>query len=183
LLSTEPTTGRKWVDLLSVSTLVLYRPFFAKTNLEDPPGGWSVSERTPYTVVWKRDVRLPTAGGVVATTAGLALDQEQLSDRQVRLRVDKVGPRGGTLTLSRLAWPGYSVKGGELADPVDGMLVRVKVPAGSAGSTIVVKWDPPGWKLEMWALWTAILGALVWAALAGLGRARRRMSKAPLETQ
>ena len=174
LMSKEPTTGRRWVDLLSVSTVVFYRPFFPKTNLSDPPAGWSVSERTPFTVVWKRDERLPTAGGVVATSSGLVVDAQEASGREVRLRVSKVGPQGGTVTFSRLAWPGYSVEGATLAPPVDGMLVRVKVPARSAGSTLTLRWDPPGWRLEMAALWSAVVGGILWVVLAWFLAARRR---------
>lgn len=173
LQSTEPGTGRPWIDLLSVSTLVMYRPSFANSDLTHPPPGWSLSESTEFTVVWKRDVRLATAGGVVATSAHLAVEEESVTDRMVRLRVTAVGSEGGTVTLSRLAWPGYSVEGAELADPVDGMLVRAAVPAGAAGSTITVRWDPPGWRLELWALWTAVLAGLLWVVLSASGWRRR----------
>jgi hypothetical protein len=177
LQSTEPTTGRQWVDLLSVSTLVLYRPAFPKTDLMHPPGGWSVSEVTDFTVVWKRDERLATAGGVVATSAHVAVDEESVTDRVVRLRVTTVGSEGGTVTLSRLAWPGYSVEGAELVEPVGGMLVRVAIPAGSAGSTITLRWDPPGWRLELWALSTAVLAGLLWVLLSWLGTWRRHSTR------
>lgn len=174
LMSTEPTSGKPWVDLLSVSTLVLYRPFFPDTDLTDPPAGWSVSETTPYTVVWRRDTRLPTAGGVVAASEGLRVEQTTGAAREVALRVDSVGAEGGTVTLSRLAWPGYTVSGGELADPLDDILVRVTVPAGSAGSTITVRWEPPGWKVEVAAWSTAVVGGVLWVLLAWLVRLRHR---------
>jgi hypothetical protein len=164
LLSREPTTGRQWVDLLSISTLVLFRPSFRTTDLMSPPAGWSVTSVTRYTVVWRRDERLPSAGGVVATSAGSSVTQERVTDREVRLRVDAVGPQGGTVTLSRLAWPGYSVSGGTLMAPIEGFLLRVGLPAGSTGSTVTVRWDPPGWTLERWALSTAVLGGAAWAS-------------------
>ena len=99
--------------------------------------------------------------------------EELVTDRVVRLRVSTVASDGGTVTLSRLAWPGYSVEGGELVAPVDGMLVRVAIPAGSAGSTVTVRWDPPGWTLELWALSTALLAGSVWVVLTWLGWRRR----------
>jgi hypothetical protein len=181
VLSTEPTTGRAWVDLLSVSTLVHFRPSFPEVDLMQPPKGWSLSAVTDHTVVWTRDERLPTAGGVVAASAQSAVTEELVTDREVRLRVTTVGPDGGTVTLSRLAWPGYSVEGGELAAPVDGVLVRVAIPAGSAGSTVTLRWDPPGWTLELWALCTAVLTGSVWVLLAwsGARRRRRRESRSP----
>lgn len=176
LQSTEPTTGRQWVDLLSVSTLVFFRPSFPRTDLMNPPEGWSRSEVTEFTVVWRRDELLPTAGGVVATSAGSAVVEESVTDRTVRLRVTAVGSDGGTVTLSRLGWPGYSVEGGELLAPLDDVLVYVAIPAGATGSTVTVRWDPPGWGLELWALSTAVLTAVLWVVLAWLGprRARRR---------
>ena len=120
VLSEEPTTGRRWADLLSVSTLVLFRPSFPETDLMQPPEGWSLSAVTDYTVVWTRDERLPTAGGVVATSAQSAVTEELVTDRVVRLRVTSVGPDGGSVTLSRLAWPGYSVEGSSVA-PLEGI--------------------------------------------------------------
>ena len=175
LLSTDPSTGRQWVDLLSVSTLVFFRPSFPKTDLMHPPQGWHLTQTTQFTVVWKRVEGLPTAGGVVATSAGVGVHEESRGDREVRLRVTSVGSAGGTVTLSRLAWPGYSVEGATLVDPVGGMLLRVAVPAGSTGSSIMVRWDPPGWHLELAALWTAILGGLLWVTQGWwLGWWRRR---------
>jgi len=174
LLAEEPTTGRQWVDLLSVSTIVLFRGSFPQSPQLVPPSGWSRSAVTDFTVVWTRNERLPTAGGVVATSAQSAVVEELVSPRQVRLRVTAVGPDGGTVTLSRLAWPGYSVQGGELVAPVDRMLVRVAIPAGSAGSTVTVRWDPPGWTLEIAALCMALLGGCLWVGLAWRGSRRRR---------
>ena len=174
VLSTEPTTGRPWADLLSVSTLVLFRPSFPETDLMQPPEGWSLSEVTDHTVVWTRDDRLPTAGGVVATSERASVAEELVTDREVRFVVTAVGPDGGAVTLSRLAWPGYSVEGGKLAAPVEGMLVQVEIPAGSAGSTVTVRWDPPGWTLELWALSTAVLAGSAWVVLTWLRSWRRR---------
>ena len=176
LLEREPTTGRPWVDLLSASTLVLFRPYFKNDVLMQPPAGWTVSEVTRYTVVWTRQDRLPTAGGVVATSAGSTVAEELVTDREVRLRVTSVGAQGGTVTLSRLAWPGYTVDGGRLGSPLDDMLVRVDLPAGSTGSTVTLRWDPPGWTLEALALAAAVLGGCAWAVLA---RLRRRRPDAP----
>lgn len=174
VLATEPTTGRPWADLLSVSTLVLFRPSFPTTDPMQPPAGWTTSAVSEHTVVWTRDDPVPSAGGVVATSPGTAVSEELVTDREVRLRVTSVGSGGGTVTLSRLAWPGYSVEGGELAAPLRKMLVRVAVPAGAAGSTVTVRWHPPGWALELTALATALLAGSAWALLAALGPRRRR---------
>jgi hypothetical protein len=90
--------------------------------------------------------------------------------------VTSVGSRGGTITFSRLAWPGYSVQGAELVEPVSGTLVRVAVPAGSAGSTVTLRWDPPGWMIELSALATAILAGVLWVVLRCRATSRGRAS-------
>lgn len=164
LLQTEASTGRRWADLLSVSTVVLYRPSFPKVDLGSPPPGWTVSERTPYTVVWTRDRPVPTAGGVVATSAGLTVESVSVTDTVVELRPTTVGAGGGTVTFSRLAWPGYTVEGAELVEPLGGMLVQVDVPPGAAGRTVVLRWEPPGWGVSLTALATALLAGSVWVA-------------------
>jgi hypothetical protein len=174
LLATDATTGRQWVDLLSVSTIVFFRPWFEGTDLTRPPAGWSVSQTTAYIVVWRRVAPVPTAGGVVATTPGLAVRELHRSDREVSLHVTAVGSDGGTMTLSRLAWPGYTVLGGSLVAPLDGTLVRVAVPARSVGSVVTVRWDPPGWTLERAALWTAVLTGVLWVLLGAWVTVRRR---------
>ena len=174
LLATDKATGRPWVDLLSVSTIAIYRPWFPGTNLTRPPRGWSVSQSTANTIVWRRDTPVASAGGVVATTPGLGVQEQHRSDREVAVRVTAVGASGGTVTLSRLAWPGYAARGGALAAPLDGMLVRVTVPAGSVGSVVTVRWDPPGWNLERAALWLAVLMGILWVALAAVAARRAR---------
>ncbi|MFQ6170471.1 hypothetical protein ACK8HX_02595 [Oryzobacter sp. R7] len=173
LLEVEPTTGKPWVDLLSVSTVVLYRPYFPDDVERRPPPGWSITDTTDFTVVWNRAEQLPTAGGVVATSGGLAVSEVGVDDRRVRLRVDRVGAQGGTVTFSRLAWPGYRVEGGTLAAPLDDVLVRVEVPPGAAGRTVTLAWSPPGWAIEVAALVTALAGGLLWVLAAAVGSRRR----------
>ena len=175
---TEPATGRPWADLLSVSTVVIHRPLLAGSDLHGPPAGWRVSEATPRVVVWTRDQPVPTAGGVVAASPGVAVDEAEVTDRRVAVRVARVGPQGGTLTFSRLAWPGYSARGAELTEPLAGVLVRVAVPAGAAGRTVTLEWEPPGWELELGALATAVLGGLLWVGWAARGSGNTALTSA-----
>jgi hypothetical protein len=96
------------------------------------------------------------------------------SKRTVRLHVDSTAADGGSVVLSRLAWPGYTVDGGTLADPLRDYLLRVDLPAGSTGTDVVVSFSPPGWTVELGALVVSVAGAVLWGAAAGLGTRRRR---------
>jgi hypothetical protein len=175
VLAVEPTTGRPWVDLLSISTLVMYRPDFRPARLSRPPAGWTVAARSRWTVTWVRDHPLPTAGGVVWTSDSVRISHARHSDQTVRFRVDHVPAGGGTVVLSRLAWPGYAVTGASLADPTDKFLVTVHLQPSSTGRTVTVAWNPPGWGLERAAWWLAVVGGLAWSlSVVFLGRRRRR---------
>ena len=68
------------------------------------------------------------------------------------------------MVLSLLDWPGYSTSSGTLADPVDGYLVTVRLPASARGQTVDVAFSPPGWTAEIAAWVLAILGGAIWSA-------------------
>ena len=70
MFKTEPVTGLPWVDLHSISTLVLVD--LPGDRMEDPPPGWHEASREDHVVTWVRDQVLPTAGGVVWTSPGPA---------------------------------------------------------------------------------------------------------------
>jgi hypothetical protein len=73
---------------------------------------------------------------------------EHLDPQTVRLRVDHVPATGGRVVLSRLAWPGYRTDAGHLADPVDGYLLTVELPASATGRVVTVQFRPPGWGMR-----------------------------------
>jgi hypothetical protein len=167
LFSTEPMTGRLRVDLLSVSTLLL-----VKADVGSPPAppGWHVTEETARTVTWVRDVPLPTAGGPVWTSPGAQVRVLSQSDRTVTLRVGALPSSGGTVVLSRLAWPGYSTSYGGFVRPTDGYLLTLSLPASAAGQTVTVHFSPPGWRLELVCLVLALAGGLAWSVRSALTR-------------
>jgi hypothetical protein len=175
LLADEPTTGRPWVDLLSISTLVMYRPNFTAAVLARPPAGWVVAATSQSTVTWVRDDVVPTAGGIVWTTAGVRVGEQSGDSRSVRFRVDGIPADGGTVVLSRLAWPGYTASGASLAAPTARMLVTVHLDPSSAGRVVIVAWNPPGWRLERAAWGLAILGGLAWSLAVYFVRRRNRL--------
>lgn len=178
VLADEPTTGRPWVDLLSISTLVMYRPDFTASRLNRPPAGWTVAAKSGATVTWVRDTPVPTAGAPVWTSPGVRIDDQHGSTRTERFRVDSVPSGGGTVILSRLAWPGYTVSGASLAKPTATFLVTVHLAPSSTGRTVTLAWNPPGWRTELTAWGLAVLGGLAWsiAIVVLSARNRRRRS-------
>ena len=84
--------------------------------------------------------------------------------RRLTLRVEQVGQNGGTVVLSRLAWPGYRTTGGTLDAPTDKYLLTIRVPASARnGALVTVEYDPPGWEVEKLALVLALGAALGWS--------------------
>jgi hypothetical protein len=174
LFTPEPTTGRLRVDLLSVSTLLLVRSSLPQARLLDPPRGWHIGEEGRTTVTWVRDRALPTAGGPVWASPGTRVSMVSGDDTTVALRVDEVGAEGGRVTLSRVAWPGYRTDAGELVAPVDGSLVTLALPADVKGEVVTVAFSPAGWRVELVAWWTAVLGGLGWLLASRVTRRRAR---------
>lgn len=163
LFSTEPTTGKRRVDLLSLSTLLLVRADFPDSRLQAPPAGWHVAGSTRWSVTWVRGHPVPTAGGPVWASDGTAVSQVSSDDRTLRLQVGRVPVGGGRVVLSRLAWPGYDTDTGHLADPVDDYLVTLDLPESAAGKTVTVHFSPPGWALEVTCWWIGVLAGLGWS--------------------
>jgi hypothetical protein len=167
MLETEPTTGLPWVDLHAISTLVLVDLPAAVTS--HPPDGWSVVARQDHVVTWVRDRPLPTAGGVVWSSPGTRVHQVSSKETSTTFVVDQVGGHDASVVLSRIAWPGYQVDGASFEEPLGGHLVRVALGPDDVGSTVTVRFRPPGWRLELVALAAAILLGLVWAVRSRAG--------------
>lgn len=173
LFSTEPTTGMLRVDLLAVSTLMLVREDFPGRNLAAAPGGWRVTASTPRTVTWVRTHPVPGAGRPVWSSPRTSVRVISADDRTVRFAT-RAPAGGGRVLLSRLAWPGYHVDGGEVGTSVDGYLLTVEVPAGA--HAVTVRFSPPGWPVEVASWWLAVVGASAWvvgAAFRSRWRSRR----------
>jgi hypothetical protein len=177
LFTTEPTTGEQRVDLLGVSSLLLVRDRHSAQHPHHPPPGWHVAGRTPYTELWTRRAPVPGAGGVVWTSPGTTVSSVRSGANGTSFHLDAVSPQGGTVVLSLLDWPGYRTDVGSLADPVDGYLVTVRVPASASGSLVHVAFHPPGWDVEVTAWALALLGGGAWS-LGSAVRRRRRVGRA-----
>lgn len=173
LFGRDRATGRIRADLLGVSTLQIYRKDFSERRLLSPPAGWHVAARSTWAVTWVRNTPLPTAGGVTWASSGVRVTEVDQSARQVRLRVDSAPAKGGMVVFSRLAWPGYAVQGASLALPTDDYLLTVAVPASSHRTTVTVRFDPPGWRLEIACLVVALAVGLLWCVGAAVRRRPR----------
>jgi hypothetical protein len=172
LFSTEPRTGRRRVDLLAVSTLLLVRADFPPARLMHPPSGWRVARSAPYAVTWVRTSPVPGAGHVAWSSPGTTVSRVRADERTTRFVVDRVPAGGGTVVLSLLDWPGYRTDVGTVSTSVDGYLLTLRLPAGAAGTPVTVRFSPPGWPLEVGAWWLAVVAGVGWSVLAWRRRAR-----------
>jgi hypothetical protein len=110
------------------------------------------------------------------TSPGLQVAETLNADRTVRLRVDDVPDGGGTVVLSRLAWPGYTVDGARLVDPLGDQLIRIHIEPEASGDEVVLHFSPPGWAFQLACLFLAVALAISWSVASWLvGRRKRRL--------
>ncbi|WP_144406423.1 YfhO family protein [Arthrobacter sp. SPG23] len=177
LFEIDPTSGKPLADLLRVDTVQIVRdaadPNGAELAKAVPPSGWSVASRTPNTVMWTRNVPLGSVGAPVYASEGTEIEPVSNSSSQVTFKVDEVPASGGTVTLGRIAWPGYTADGATIVDPLRGYLLTVNVAPDMAGKTVTVSFQPPGWTLEIASLAAALLLGAAWSVVHAL-RGRRR---------
>ncbi|MGZ4748309.1 MAG: hypothetical protein ACXVYY_14615, partial [Oryzihumus sp.] len=182
LFAREPTTRMRRVDLLGVSTLLLVRHDFRHRAMTPPPG-WRVAASSRRAVTWVRTKPVPGAGHVVWSSPGTVVAPVSQDDRSVRFRVDRLPAAGGRVVLSALGWPGYHTDTGTIGARVDGYLLSVDLPAGSAGRTVTVSFSPPGWPLELACWLLAVVVGLAWSLGAALRRHRLGQRGWPLARQ
>ena len=170
LFDADATTGVPLADLLSLDVVqVLESADGPDPRARPVPAGWSLAEESARSVTWTRDVPTADVGGVVHASAGLAVSTSDDEPDRVTLAVGDVPSSGGTVVLSRLAWPGYAVDGATLGDPLRGYLLTVDVPASAAHNTVTVTFQPPGWTVARGAMvlagvWGIVLLVLDWRA-------------------
>ncbi|MSR99228.1 YfhO family protein [Arthrobacter sp. BL-252-APC-1A] len=181
LFTPDEETGELLVDLLSIDTVQILR------DPEDTdgtqlaarmvPDGWSEVERTDDAVTWVRDEPLESNGEASWSSPGTSVTTISDSSQELVLRVDQVPADGGEVVLSRLAWPGYEVEGGNLADPLRGYLLTVDVPADSEGQEIHVTFEPPAWPVLVTLIYTAIGLGVLWSLAHLVARLRKPAKK------
>ena len=176
LFEKDGETGMTLADKLSIDTIQIVKTVVPEALWETPPPGWSVTSDEEFQVTWVRDEPVGPAGGVVWSSAGVETTEGLRTDRELRLTLDEVPEQGGTLVLSRLAWPGYAVENGTIADPHEEFLLTIDVSKADVGEELVVKFSPPGWTVELACLFAALLGGLVWVVLDPYLRRRRAVT-------
>jgi hypothetical protein len=178
LFDRDRTTGALIVDLLSIDSIQMIaddeRPIDELARLS-APAGWSQTFVGDFSVIWTRDVSTPAAGDVTWSSDGLSISGTTVSPSSVSFDVDSVPASGGTVVMSRIAWPGYSAAGATLAEPLRGYLVTVDVPAEARGERVTVSFRPPGWPLIVTSmLVSAALSVLMAVLSVRTGRAEIR---------
>lgn len=176
LFEVDPTSGKPVADLLRVDTVQIVRDAGDTTGSElakaSPPKGWSVASRTPNTVLWTRDAPLGSVGAPVYVSPGTEIEQVSNTNTQVTFTVNQVPTGGGSVTLGRIAWPGYTATGATLGDPLRGYLLTVNVTPDMAGKPVTVTFQPPGWNVEIASLAAALLLGALWSLLHAFGGRR-----------
>ncbi|KRD47467.1 hypothetical protein ASE27_03870 [Oerskovia sp. Root918] len=179
LFGVDPATSVPLVDLLSINAVQIVRRDDGGANdpfaNAVPPAGWHVRDQGLATVVWERDLAVDTAGGVVWSSEGVQLSDIEVTPTAVTFTVQEIPEGGGSVVMSRLAWPGYSVTGGaRLDDPVRDYLLTLEVPATATGERVTVTFTPPGWGFGRAALVGSVGVVLVWSLVEFVGGVRRR---------
>lgn len=188
LFETDAATGKVLADLLSIDTVQLLRDPRSSSNdafTTEPPSGWHETGRTADSVVWVRNQPLLNTGQLVWTSKDTALSLVSESSQEVQIRVDGMGDTQGKAVLSRLAWPGYIADGAAVGTPLRGYLLQIDIPAGSAGKTLSIRFEPPGWPVVVGGIILAVGLAVAWSIGEPVLRRRRRsnMDSAHLEGQ
>ncbi|MFD6092503.1 hypothetical protein ACFWGN_10320 [Oerskovia sp. NPDC060338] len=171
LLSTPAGMDRPLVDLMGISSIQLIKSAF-EGELPPLPADWSVVDDQELTQLWVRDVPVASAGGVTWTTPGLTISDVEVEDDRVSFTVDEVPEDGADVVFSRLAWPGYSASGAEIAEPAASFLLTASVAPGAQGQLVEIEFRPPGWTFEVAAFGVGVLGSLVLSLVLRVKRPR-----------
>ncbi|MCU1572663.1 MAG: hypothetical protein JWO93_745 [Micrococcaceae bacterium] len=177
LFSVDAKTGLLLVDLLSIDSVqVLRTPTQTEADLLklQVPAGWERVSADEDSILLRRMELTSDAGGVEWATPGLAVTDEANSPQKLSFRVGAVPSGGGQVVLSRLAWPGYTVSAGTLADPDRDYLVTVNVPADAAGTVIELDFQPPGWSVAVGAFVLGMVLMVLLSVLHLIQRVRNR---------
>ncbi|GAA4769397.1 glycosyltransferase family protein [Microbacterium gilvum] len=171
LWSIDETTGERVSDLMSVSTVLAMKDTYPVAPAA--PEGWDLVGEGDYTWLFEREAPLPSAGGVVWTSDGVAVDVTAQDDASVTFTVEQTSA-DGVVVFSRLPYPGYVIDGATAADPVRGWLLTVDVSRVAAGESVTVAFRPPAAPLLAASFALAMVVGAGWLVARGISAARRR---------
>lgn len=160
LSEVDDTTGMTVSELLGVNTVVAIRSSYP----DGPPdlgAGWTRAPGGATVWTYVRDRQVGAAGGLAWTGGGTSATVLSQTNESVRLRIDEVGD-DTRLVFRRLDYPGYSVQGASVTEPLRGYLLTVDVAGASRGDEVTVTFRPPGWGLELAALALVLAGLVAW---------------------
>src|SRR5699024_7505552 len=167
----DEDTGVEVASLLSVSTIVAAKHTYPSEP--SSPDGWQLADEGEWNWVFESTGPLPSAGGVTWTGEGTSVSVSDETQTTVTFSVDAVGedPR---VVLSRLPFPGYSVDGAALADPVRDYLLTVDVSSASVGDEVTVRFLPPPFPVLAGSFVLAWVVAAAWLIVRAVVRRRSR---------
>lgn len=174
LFEQDQASGERLVDLLSIDSVqLLASDGYTVDDLKalDVPSGWTRTWEGDYSVVLTRDAETPPVGSVSWASEGVEVQVVEDDPLSTTFKVQSVPADGGNVALSRLAWPGYSVDGAELGDPLRGYLTTVELDPETAGTEVTLRYTPPGWAVVLSAMAAA---PILTAGVAVLAIVRRR---------
>lgn len=159
LWDVDRETGQPILDLMGVSSVGVMK----RDAPEPAPAaeGWHLAVEGDFLRLYVRDQPVAPAGGVTWTGEGTAVTTTARSATDVTFTVDAVG-EDGRVVLSRLPYPGYSVTGATLAEPLRGWLLTVDVSGARPGDTVTVQFRPPGYALSVVAFALSFAVAATW---------------------
>lgn len=172
LFDVRDDTGLTLADELAVSSVQIIKARETERYLDSPPPGWRVADDAVHTQLWVRDEPVPGAGGIVASD-GAEITREIVTPERLTFEVSNPGSEPARIVTSRLAWPGYDVRGADIVDPADDFLLSVSVPAGHQGE-VVIEFRPAGIGIAWGSLLSAATLGMGWGAFASVSRRRQR---------
>lgn len=167
LFEREPTTGRRWVDLLGYDQIAVHDGAHLQHWRAAAPDGWSQRQRSDDFVVFARSDSPAAAGRITAVSGDAQVRADEVGDDTQTYALRSSG--GARLVFRDLYWPGYTatLDGERLpVEPVSDVLVSVRVPPGSDGTLELTYEALPT------PLWTGTVGAgvLLWLLSVALRR-------------
>lgn len=169
LMSVEPTTGRRWIDLLGIEQVQVTGAEHRKLWARASKGVWQRVDRVGDVLVYDRMKPLATVGRVTDIDGPGTVTAREVGN--ARQTYEVTGAETATRLVFRdVFWPGYraTLDGEPLAvTPVAESLVSVTIPPGRSGE-LAVSYSPAG-RGVMLALWGAggllfLLGLLLGSA-------------------